>query len=172
MASLGADIADIAEIELSYRRHASALLLFAAALIGEHSRAQDAVHQVFLRLLETRKLRDALDVKAYLFTCVRNAALNDRKARQRDVVLDPDCAWFEPPHRDFAEELHLRRALWALPEDQREVIVLHIWGDLTFSQVAEVVGISANTAASRYRYALARLREAMCAKEDCRANSR
>lgn len=163
---------DVTEIELSYRRYGSALLLFAAALAGERSRAQDAVQQVFLKLLESSSLHDALDRKAYLFTCVRNAVLNDRKARQRDVALDPECAWFEPPDRDYASEGNLRRALWALPEDQREVTVLHIWAELTFAQIAEVLNISANTAASRYRYALAKLREAMCAKEDCRANSR
>jgi RNA polymerase sigma factor (sigma-70 family) len=163
---------DVAEIEQSYRLYAPALLLFAVALSGERSRAQDAVHQVFAKLLESGGLNHVVDAKAYLFTSVRNAVLNDRKARLRDVALDPECAWFEPPHRDFAEELNLRRALWALPEDQREVITLHIWGELTFSQVADVLGISANTAASRYRYALAKLREALCVKEDCRANSR
>jgi RNA polymerase sigma-70 factor (ECF subfamily) len=163
---------DANEIEFCYRQYGSALLLFAAALSGERSRAQDAVHQVFLKLLENRALRDATDAKAYLFTCVRNVVLNDRKARQRDVQLDAGSAWFEPPNRDYAAELALRRALWALPEDQREVTILHIWGEFTFSQIAEVLRISANTAASRYRYALAKLREAMCAKEDCRANSR
>lgn len=162
---------DAAEIELSYHRYGPALLLFAAALAGERSRAQDAVHQVFLKLLESGGLRDALDAKAYLFTCVRNAILNDRKVRRRDVALDPECACFEPPHRDFSAELNLRRALWELPEDQREVTILHIWGELTFAQIAEVLGISANTAASRYRYALGKLRGAMCAKEGCRANS-
>jgi RNA polymerase sigma-70 factor (ECF subfamily) len=166
-----ADHKDGAEIELSYRRYGSALLLYAAAFTGERSRAQDAVQQVFLKLLESGSLRDAVDAKAYLFTCVRNAVLNDRKARQRDIALDPACAWFEPPHRDFAAELHLRRALWELPEDQREVTILHTWGELTFAQIAAVLNISANTAASRYRYALAKLREALCAKEDCRAHS-
>jgi len=163
------------EIELSYRRYGPALLLFAEGLAGERSRAQDVVHQVFLKLLETGRLHDTLDAKAYLFRCVRNAVLNDRKARQRDVVLDPECAWFEPPNRDYAAELALRRALWSLPEDQRvqrEVTILHIGGEFTFSQIAEVLRISANTAASRYRYALAKLREAMRAEEDCRANSR
>ena len=162
---------DAAEIELSYHRYGPALLLFAAALAGERSRAQDAVHQVFLKLLESGSLREALDPKAYLFTCVRNAVLHDRKARQRDVVLDPECAWFEPPHRDFAAELNLRRALCELPEDQREVTILHTWSELTFAQIAEVLSISANTAASRYRYALTKLREALCAREDCRAHS-
>ena len=101
----------VTEIEACYRQYGSALLLFAAALTGERSRAQDAVHQVFLKLLETERLHDALNAKAYLFRCVRNAVLNDRKARQRDIALDPERAWFEPPNRDYAAELNLRRAL-------------------------------------------------------------
>jgi DNA-directed RNA polymerase specialized sigma24 family protein len=44
-------------------------------------------------------------------------------------------------------------------------VVLHIWGELTFGQVAEILNVSANTAASRYRYAISKLRDAMAAKE-------
>jgi RNA polymerase sigma-70 factor (ECF subfamily) len=48
-----------------------------------------------------------------------------------------------------------------LPAPQREALVLKIWGGLSFPQIAEALGISANTAASRYRYAIARMREAL-----------
>ena len=155
------------EIERLYRQHGAALLLLATAITGERSRAQDAIHQVFLKLLEDEKLRQAADVKAYLFACVRNAALNDARVRGRNVALaDEEVAWFDPPARDYAEESSLRRALANLPDDQRQVTVLHIWGELTFAQIADLLGISANTAASRYRYALAHLRESMCAKEN------
>jgi RNA polymerase sigma factor (sigma-70 family) len=164
--------AHFTEIESLYEKYGSALLLFAAALSGERSSAQDAVHQVFLKLLESGSLRNVADIKAYLFTCVRNAVLNDRKFRQRDGGLDPDSRWFEPPNRDFAAELNLRRALSDLPEEQQEVIVLHIWGELTFAQIADVLEISANTAASRYRYALTKLREAMSSKEKSHAHFR
>jgi RNA polymerase sigma-70 factor (ECF subfamily) len=158
-------------VEALYRRHSAALLLFALALTGDRSRAQDAVHEVFLRLLEGKNLDHATDVKAYLFACVRNTILNDTKVRRRDVPLNHECAWFEPPNRDYAAEVSLRRALAGLSDDQRQVTVLHIWGDLTFAQVADVLGISSNTAASRYRYALTKLREAMCAQEDRCAKS-
>lgn len=157
---------DVTEIESLYRRHGSALLLFAAAISGERSRAQDAVHQVFLKLLEDGNLRRAVDKKAYLFACVRNAVRNEARMQQRNLPLEEESAWFDPPARDYAAELSIRRGLAALPEDQREVIVLHLWGELTFSQIAGLLDINANTAASRYRYALARLRESMCAKED------
>jgi RNA polymerase sigma-70 factor (ECF subfamily) len=172
---------DAAEIESLYRQHGAALLLFAAAITGEHSRAQDALHQVFLKLIEDGNLRHALDKKAYLFACVRNAVLNEAKVRNRHTPLDPDSArsasvWFTPPDRDYAAERNLRHALSILPDDQREVIVLHIWAELTFAQIADMLEISANTAASRYRYALAKLRQTMLPaandKENPCANSR
>ena len=156
-------------IEGLYRQYGGPLLLFAISICGESSRAQDAVHQVFLKLIETDGLKNALDTKAYLFASVRNALLNDQKSRQRHVAIEPDRLWFEPPDRDHAAEQNLRRALQSLPDDQRQVVVLHIWGELTFSQVAEILSISANTAASRYRYALAKLREAMLVKENSNA---
>lgn len=158
------------EIERLYREHGPVLLLFATSIAGDRGRAQDAVQQVFLRVLEKRKLDEVEDVKAYLFTCVRNAVLNDHKASRRSVAIEEESAWFDPPQRDFTAELRLRRALGRLPDDQRQVLVLHVWGELTFLQTAEVLGISSNTAASRYRYALANLRESLCAKEDSCAN--
>ncbi len=159
------------EIEVLYRQHGASLLLFAVSICGERSRAQDAVQQVFLKLVETGSLRNVADAKAYLFASVRNAVLNDIKARLRNVPIDCERIWFEPPSRDYAAEQNLRHALRALPEDQREVIVLHIWGELTFSQIAEVLSISANTSASRYRYAIAKLREVMSVKENLSVNS-
>jgi RNA polymerase sigma-70 factor (ECF subfamily) len=158
------------EIELLYKKHGSALLLFATVVTRDRARAQDALHHVFLKLLEGGDLTHIADSKAYLFASVRHAALNDAKSRQHHFALDEESAWFTPPQRDYAAELNLRRALCALPEEQRQVLVLHVWGEFTFLQVADILGISANTAASRYRYALARLREAITSKEDSCAN--
>jgi RNA polymerase sigma factor (sigma-70 family) len=159
-----------AEVEQLYTLHGPALVLFALAMAGDRARAQDAVHQVFLRMLENGSLRQVADVKAYLFASVRNALLNAAKVQRRNIVLHEESAWFDPPHRDYAAELNLRRALCALPEDQRQVVVLHVWGEFTFMQIAEILDVNANTAASRYRYAVATLRQALCAKEDSCAN--
>jgi len=125
----------------------------------------------FLKLLEKGSLGQVADKKAYLFTCVRNAALNDSKLRDRNAPLDPDSAWFSPPNRDYAGEQNLRRALEILPSEQRQVMVLHVWGELTFSQISDLLDLSSNTVASRYRYALAKLRDSMFAKENSCANS-
>lgn len=127
---------------------------------------------MFLKLIEDGSLNRAADKKAYLFASVRNAVLNDCTVQRRNTTLDADSIWFSPPERDYSEERNLRCALKGLPDDQREAMVLHIWGELTFSQIGELLGVSSNTAASRYRYALAKLRDSMSAKEDSRANFR
>jgi RNA polymerase sigma-70 factor (ECF subfamily) len=161
-----------AEIEALYRQHGAALLLFASAISGDRGRAQDAVHQVFLKAIENGSVSQATNKKAYLFACVRNAVLNEAKTQNRNMPLDIVSAWFSPPDRDYAGERNLRRALGELPNDQREVIVLHVWGELTFSEIGELLGISSHTVASRYRYALAKLRGSMLAKENSCAEAR
>lgn len=161
-----------AEIEVLYRQYGAALLLFASAISGDRARAQDAVHQVFLKAIENWSVSQATNKKAYLFACVRNAVLNDAKVQDRNMPLDVDSAWFSPPDRDYAGEKNLRRSLGELPDDQREVIVLHVWGELTFSEVGDLLGVNSNTAASRYRYALTKLRGLMPAKENSCADSR
>lgn len=135
------------------------------------SRGQDAVHQVFLKAIENGGVGQATNKKAYLYACVRNAVLNGARIQDRQMPLEMDSAWFSPPERDYAGEQNLRRALGELPHDQREVVVLHVWCELTFSEVADLLGVSSNTAASRYRYALAKLRDLMLAKENSYADS-
>jgi RNA polymerase sigma-70 factor, ECF subfamily len=160
------------EIEVLYREYGAALLLFASAISNDRDRAQDALHHVFLKLIENGSLSQALDKKAYLFACVRNAILNDSKLQHRNRPLEIDSRWFTPPDRDFMEEQRLRQALNGLPTEQREVLVLHVWGELTFTEISELLGISPNTAASRYRYGLAKLRGSLLFKENVCANSR
>lgn len=158
------------EIETLYRQHGPGLLLFAMAMTAERSGAQDAVHHVFVRLL-ARGLGDVVDAKAYLYRCVRNAVLNDKKAQQRIVTLDENTPWFDVLNRDATEELGLRRGLRALPSEQRQVVVLRVWCGLNYSEIARLLEISANTVASRYRYALQKLREAMGVREDSCADA-
>ena len=91
------------EIEVLYRQHGAALLLFAASISGDCGRAQDALHQAFLKLIENGSLSHAVDKKAYLFACVRNAMLNDSKRQNRNMPLEADSKWFSPPERDYGE---------------------------------------------------------------------
>lgn len=158
------------EIEELYQRQGPALLLFAISIVGEWSSAQDAVQQVFVRLLE-RGLGDIVDAKPYLYRCVRNAALNLMKTQQRIVTLDENAPWFDVLNRDSTEELSLRQGLRALPTEQRQVVVLRVWCGLSYAEIGDLLEISANTIASRYRYALEKLRETIGVKEGSCANA-
>jgi RNA polymerase sigma factor (sigma-70 family) len=157
------------EVEQLYRTHAKALVVFASAMLGNQTKAQDIVHQVFLRLID-RPVSHPENSTAYLYSAVRNAARNEIRSSNRSVELEEAQLWFtveDDKHgmADVIGERSLRRALWGLPEEQRQIAIMHIWGELTFAVISQVLGINVNTAASRYRYALAQLREIMQAKK-------
>ena len=89
-----------------------------------------------------------------------------REARQRRVASPSDATAFEMPPIEAAERhAAIESALNQLPCDQREVVVMKIWGELTFAQIGEALSASPNTVASRYRYALARLETELAATE-------
>jgi len=141
-----------------YDEHGPALLAYASALLRDPSAAEDVLHSVFLKILGGRA-GVAGPPGPYLFRAVRNAALNHIRGQSRDVELADGGVWLESPDGSAETALALQSALRTLPDEQREVVVLRIWGQLTFEEAAAVVGISPNTAASRYRYGLAKLKE-------------
>jgi RNA polymerase sigma-70 factor (ECF subfamily) len=132
------------------------LLAYACSLVTSFASAEDVVHQIFIRLL-----RGDLEIKgspvSYLYRAVRNAALNDIRNRGREVDLDE--GWLESPPGMEQTGLEVQSALRELPEEQRAIILLHVWGQMSFEEVGTALGISPNTAASRYRYGLSKLRE-------------
>jgi RNA polymerase sigma-70 factor (ECF subfamily) len=149
------------EVRRLYEVHGRALLAYACAFLHDPSEAEDVLHQVFLQLLGHGAT--GISSPGYLFRAVRNRALNQLRGRSREValdgVLDGGVQWLESPSASTETALALQSALGRLPQEQREVIVLRVWGQMTFEEVAGVVGVSPNTAASRYRYGLAKLSE-------------
>jgi RNA polymerase sigma-70 factor (ECF subfamily) len=144
-----------------YDRFAPALYRTALTLLSRSDLAEDAVQETFVGLVRARvEPTDLENAKAYLFAALRHAAAKvlTRQARDRCVPLT------ELDERPGARRPDLHRAAeleWAvrtLPADQREVIALKIDGGLTFAEIAACLGVSPNTAASRYRYALEKLR--------------
>ncbi|HKW76888.1 MAG TPA: sigma-70 family RNA polymerase sigma factor [Terriglobales bacterium] len=138
-----------------YQKHGAALLGYATSLLGDRASAEDVLHQVFLKLLGMRSLPQ--DARPYLFKAVRNRALNTRRNVGRMTSLE-DQEWLVKPEGMVEAGLEVERALQRLPAEQREVVVMRIWGDMTFEEIAGILGLSINTAASRYRYALEKLR--------------
>ncbi len=134
----------------------------AFAMLGSREDAEDTVHEVFLSVWKSRNRLDASqDMTAYLFTALRHAAGRNAIRRARGPRLS-EMAVHEAPARPEANPSNdgdrLDEALSKLPPEQREVIAMKIDGALTFAEIARVLDISVNTAASRYRYALEKLR--------------
>ncbi|HEY2147222.1 MAG TPA: sigma-70 family RNA polymerase sigma factor [Pirellulales bacterium] len=156
-----ADVAEQASVLLD--KHGAALLFVARQRVSAKSDAEDVVQEAFIRFWRARDR--VADPVAFLFACVRNCALDWQRERSRQIRRDEAAARGErEPMVASSLEQDERRdtietALRRLPAEQREVLAMKIWGGLSFPQIAEALQISANTAASRYRYALAKLRE-------------
>jgi RNA polymerase sigma-70 factor (ECF subfamily) len=141
---------------------APGLVLFARQFVRTAADAEDIVQEAFVRFW---RKQHSIQNRALLFATVRSISLDllrrdaRRARREADAVAEADqCT---TPEFNFASESQqaLAGAIDHLPEEQREVLVMKIWNELTFAEIAEVLGISQNTAASRYRYALAALKK-------------
>jgi RNA polymerase sigma-70 factor, ECF subfamily len=144
-----------------YDRLGARLLRVARAMLRDRQNAEDAVQDVFVGLVKSRqRLLLVQDLDAYVFAMLRHGISQRLRQSQMERHQLTLLAMALPPTAPAPVENDpdLDRALQELPAEQREVIALKIDGDLTFAQIAQVLGISPNTAASRYRYALEKLR--------------
>jgi RNA polymerase sigma-70 factor, ECF subfamily len=130
--------------------------LMPPACWGSRASAEDVLHQVFISLLS--KAEQPAEARPYLFKCVRNCALNLRRNGARMVSLD-EQQWLVKPQGMMEAGIEVERSLRGLPPEQREVVLMRVWGEMTLEEIAIVLDVPANTVASRYRYALAKLRE-------------
>jgi len=146
-----------------FERHARALVLYARQWGGTFGDAEDVVQEAFVKMI--RKGVQPEDPTAYLFAAVRHAALDHRRSaarrRARERTAMQHRPWFEGMPTAGEERESLQVALLALPESQREVVVMKIWGELTFEAIGRVLSVSSNTVASRYRYAIKALRKTL-----------
>jgi len=138
------------------------LVLFARQWVRSAPDAEDVVQEAFVRFWR-RNL--SIKNRALLYAAVRSAALDlirrdNRRARREVEVFGEAERSVQPQFEQLDDsQRQVVAALDHLPRDQREVLVMKIWNELTFAEIAEALGISQNTAASRYRYALAALKK-------------
>ena len=170
-----------------FSEYGSRLLLFARQQTRSEADAEDVLQDAVLRLWRAdagvtgdgasslpNSSGEPPDL-ALAYTAIRHAAIdharkNDRRvAREQksDFVVDIEDAsgqveWFGADGLEQEERKDMiEAAVRSLPEKFREVLTLKIWGDLTFVQIAEKLGIPQNTAASRYRYAMENLKKTL-----------
>jgi RNA polymerase sigma-70 factor, ECF subfamily len=151
------------DLERLYDDHAQALFGFLLNLTRNEEDTRDLLQELFVKIARQPKLlENARDHRAYLLRLAHNGAIDlfRRRAVREKYQGEPTELFVEsanPDEKAFREALAI--ALEALPPEQRAVMHLKLWEDMTFDAIAEVLGVSINTAASRYRYALDKLRE-------------
>jgi RNA polymerase sigma-70 factor (ECF subfamily) len=158
-----------AELDLGrlYDVHAQALFAYLLNFTRNEQDTRDALQEVFVKLATNPEaLNNARDERAFLIRLAHNAAIDlmrRRGARERHherFGIENPSAFApsaDPDEEAFRKELS--SCLGELPSEQREVVHLKLWEGLTFEQIAATLEIPANTAASRYRYGIDKLRE-------------
>ncbi len=150
-----------------YEKYESDLLTLAANLLKDKSAAEDVVQDVFIGFVESiHKFVLTGRLKAYLLKCAANRCRDIiRKGRRRQTIAMEQAQTVVsntdgPVQLAIASE-QLRRvssALTELPYEQREVVVLHLQGEMKFKVIAQLQKVSIKTVQSRYRYGLDKLR--------------
>jgi RNA polymerase sigma-70 factor (ECF subfamily) len=149
---------DVEALGELYDRYSGLLYQFALALVRSRDGAEEVVQDSFLGLLKSRsQLASIRDIRSYLLRIVRNEVSHRWRRHETDASALEVVEAREG--LSTKEVLEVNEALARLPEEQLTVVVLKVWQGMTFAEVAEALDIPANTAASRYRYALEKLRQ-------------
>lgn len=140
--------------------NARRFLLFARDQTRCEADAQDVLQDALVE--SWRRHGDTPPPDAMVFATIRRRAIDlGRRIDRREVREQVVPEWFGTASADDSVDADLEAAVKALPNHLREVIILKTWSGLTFQQIADTLEIPQNTAASRYRYALEHLREAL-----------
>jgi len=148
-----------AKMEEIYDCYAEQLYSYAMSLLRNIEAAEEAVQSCFLKIMRSPAiLGEVRNIRAYLYAIVRNGAYDYASARGRETLVDTgtDSMFSESFQED---EILMQDLVNSLPAEQREVITLKIYQNMTFREIAHIIGVSQNTAASRYRYALQTLKK-------------
>lgn len=154
--------------KICFAEAAPGLVLFARQFVRSIADAEDIVQEAFVKFW---RKQHPIDNRALLFATVRSTAFDllrrdsRRARREAEAVAEIDPAVAPQFDETSDSQRALAAAIHRLPVEQREVLVMKIWNELTFAEIATVLSISQNTAASRYRYALAALKKNLTAHE-------
>jgi RNA polymerase sigma-70 factor (ECF subfamily) len=155
------------DLERLYDEHASALFAFLLHLTRSEADTHDLLQELFIKLARQPELLDGVrEERAFLLRLSHNATIDFVRRRgtraKNHEQLAAEAAGAFVPSADQDEQAFraaLAEALAELPTEQRAVVHLKLWEGLTFEAIAEALDLPLNTAASRYRYAIDKLRQ-------------
>ncbi len=163
---------DLAAFEALYERHKGPLYRYLLRHCGSPETAADLFQEVWSRIIQARqRYRAVAKFTTYLYHVAHNCFIDHCRRQGRRPRIDPEAAAAEFEDRSImrpetaaqvAESgAALRAALGRLPDEQREVFLLHAESGLTLEEIGRVTGVGKETAKSRLRYAVAKLRQAL-----------
>ncbi len=155
------------------KEYGSRLFLYARQQVRDDGDAEDVMQEALIQLVravESGSFRgERSRWPSFVYTAIRHLAVD--RVRRDNVFRDnlrryhdqqEEGAYPEPWLQSAADDAYLRRQvedlLKTIPGEFSEVVVLHIWGEFTFAEIAEMTYCNPSTVASRYRYALKALR--------------
>lgn len=154
-------------LERLYDEHSQALFAFLLNFTRNETDTRDLLQEIFIKLArQPNLLKGVREERAFLIRLAHNLAIDlmrRRGTREKNYaqLADEIASVFtpntDPDENSFREALE--KALADLPAEQRAVVHLKLWGELTFEQIADALEIPPNTAASRFRYGIDKLRE-------------
>lgn len=156
------------ELETFYDKHEQSMFICALSITKNAAMAEDAVQNSFSRLISAQTSPD--DLKCFIFRSIRNSAID--LLRKEKGAVDPSAHPFfqtKPNPRDIAIQQEFQTIvediLLTFPQEERETILQHVFGDLTFREIAEIQDISINTVMSWYRRSMGKLRDQLKERE-------
>ena len=164
MSLFSSSAADSSRWEAWLDAHGEVFFLYARQQTRSDADAKDVFQQALFE--SWRKCSGKVPDKAVVLATIRRRAIDlgrsiDRRSVRETRVAEEGGDWFTTDFSEGDTRHFLTQAIATLPDNLREVLVLRIWGDLTFPAIAQLAQIPVATATSRYRYALERLRGAI-----------
>lgn len=145
-------------MELLFETYAEKLFLYSLSILKKMEDAEEVIQNLFLKIIRNPKvLLKVKNLNAYLYTSIRNECIDFRKYQREEISTDQTCDIFSIT-ANTEEELCFKKLIEELPKEQKEVLLFKIYYQISFKDIAEILKIPPNTAASRYRYALQSLK--------------
>lgn len=162
-------------IEILIRRHKNRVFTYIMLMVKNEQLAEDIFQDTFIKVIHSLKAGKYKDNGRFLSWVIRiahNLVIDHfRKEKQMNMISNDDTVVDIFNNKKLADKniedsiiydqicTDIRALIERLPEDQKEVILLRHYGDLSFKEIADQTGVSINTALGRMRYALINLRK-------------
>ncbi len=150
--------------ELAYNEYGEQLYRYALMILADKSMAEDTIQLVFMKFIRSgREISELKELYLYLRKAVRNEAyklLKKNNDHENLKISYAQTGLLESKSEDFASEQQeiVESAMRKLPPRQREVLHMKVFENMTFKEIAEMLDKSVNTVASRYQYAIEKLK--------------